>query len=109
VARRLRAQGVDRLRRGKDRRAREESAELKAKIGRLLAVLTRPLGVRRLELVEDVLQAALVQAPETWSPPGAPEAKVQLALALAQGTSKNEQRNVAESQQFFSVRRAVRI
>ncbi len=35
--------------------------------GRLVAVLTRSLGVRRLALVEDVVQAALVQALETWS------------------------------------------
>src|SRR5258708_18888455 len=35
--------------------------------GRLCAVLTRSLGVRRLDLVEDVVQAALVQALETWS------------------------------------------
>jgi len=31
--------------------------------GRLVAVLTRSLGVRRLALVEDVVQAAFVQAP----------------------------------------------
>ena len=37
--------------------------------GRLCAVLTRSLGVRRLALVEDVVQAALVQALETWSRP----------------------------------------
>ena len=30
--------------------------------GRLVAVLTRSLGVRRLDLVEDVVQAALMQA-----------------------------------------------
>lgn len=30
--------------------------------GRLVAVLTRSLGVRQLALVEDVVQAALVQA-----------------------------------------------
>jgi predicted RNA polymerase sigma factor len=36
-------------------------------------VLTRSLGVRRLELVEDVVQAALVQALETWSRRGVPE------------------------------------
>ena len=41
--------------------------------GRLVAVLTRSLGVRRLDLVEDVVQAALVQALETWSRRGAPE------------------------------------
>src|SRR5260370_31464198 len=35
--------------------------------GRLVAVLTRSLGLRRLALVEDVVQAALVQALETWS------------------------------------------
>lgn len=41
--------------------------------GRLVAVLTRTLGVRRLVLVEDVVQAALVQALETWSRRGVPE------------------------------------
>ena len=34
--------------------------------GRLVAVLTRSLGVRRLDLVEDVVQAALVQARVRW-------------------------------------------
>jgi predicted RNA polymerase sigma factor len=41
--------------------------------GSLVAVLTRSLGVRRLALVEDVVQAALVQALETWSRRGVPE------------------------------------
>src|SRR6266436_5879030 len=41
--------------------------------GRLGAVLTRSLGVRRLDLVEDVVQAALVQALETWSRRGVPD------------------------------------
>jgi RNA polymerase sigma-70 factor (ECF subfamily) len=41
--------------------------------GRLCAVLTRSLGVRRLDLVDDVVQAALVQALETWSRRGVPE------------------------------------
>ena len=41
--------------------------------GRLVALLTRSLGVRRLELVEDVVQAALAQALETWSRRGVPE------------------------------------
>src|SRR5262245_62299422 len=41
--------------------------------GRLVAVLTRSLGVRRLDLVEDVVQAALVQAMETWARRGVPE------------------------------------
>src|SRR5271168_2465165 len=41
--------------------------------GRLVAVLTRSLGVRHLTLVEDVVQAALVQALETWSRRGVPE------------------------------------
>ncbi len=41
--------------------------------GRVSALLTRSLGVRRLELVEDVVQAALVQALETWSWRGVPE------------------------------------
>jgi RNA polymerase sigma factor (sigma-70 family) len=41
--------------------------------GRLCAVLTRSFGVRQLALVEDVVQAALVQALETWSRRGVPE------------------------------------
>jgi DNA-directed RNA polymerase specialized sigma24 family protein len=41
--------------------------------GRLVAVLTGSLGVRRLALVEDVVQAALVQALESWSRRGVPE------------------------------------
>ena len=41
--------------------------------GRLVALLTRSLGVRRLELVEDVVQSALLQALETWSRRGVPE------------------------------------
>ena len=40
--------------------------------GRLVAVLTRSLGVRHLAQVEDVVQAALVQALETWSRRGVP-------------------------------------
>src|SRR5206468_721582 len=38
-----------------------------------VAVLTRSLGVRCLDLVEDVVQAALVQAMETWSRRGVPD------------------------------------
>src|SRR5438034_11725911 len=41
--------------------------------GRLVAVLTRSLGVRRLDLAEDVVQAALIQALQTWSRRGVPE------------------------------------
>ena len=41
--------------------------------GRLVAVLTRSLGVRRLELAEDVVQAALMQALQTWPQRGVPE------------------------------------
>ena len=41
--------------------------------GRLVAVLTKSLGVRRLELVEDVVQTAFVQALETWGRRGVPE------------------------------------
>ncbi len=40
--------------------------------GRLVTVLTRSLGARRLALVEDVVGAALVQALETWSRRGVP-------------------------------------
>src|SRR5262245_21630040 len=41
--------------------------------GRLVAVLSRSLGVRRLDLAEDVVQAALMQALQTWSRRGLPE------------------------------------
>jgi RNA polymerase sigma-70 factor (ECF subfamily) len=41
--------------------------------GRLVAVLTRSLGVRRLDLAEDVVQAALMQALQTGSRRGVPE------------------------------------
>jgi len=41
--------------------------------GRLVAVLTRSLGVGRLDLAEDVVQAALMQALQTWSRRGVPE------------------------------------
>src|SRR5262249_37308957 len=41
--------------------------------GRLCAVLTRSLGVRRLDPVDDVVQAALVQALEPWWRRGVPE------------------------------------
>jgi RNA polymerase sigma-70 factor (ECF subfamily) len=41
--------------------------------GRLVAVLTRSLGVHRLDLAEDVVQAALMQALQTWSRRGVPE------------------------------------
>jgi RNA polymerase sigma-70 factor (ECF subfamily) len=34
--------------------------------GKLMAVLTRVFGLNNLELVEDVVQSALVQALETW-------------------------------------------
>src|SRR5438034_11684673 len=41
--------------------------------GRLGAARTRSPGVRRLDLVEDVVQAALVQALESWFRRGVPE------------------------------------
>jgi RNA polymerase sigma factor (sigma-70 family) len=41
--------------------------------GKLMAVLTRVFGLNNLELVEDVVQAALVQALETWKIQGVPE------------------------------------
>src|SRR5258708_38304067 len=40
---------------------------IRHEFGRLCAVLTRSLGVRWLDLAEDVVGAALVQALETWS------------------------------------------
>ena len=54
--------------------------------GRLVAVLTRSLGVRRLDLVEDVVQAALVQALETWSRRGVPEDPAGCERVAATGT-----------------------
>ncbi len=41
--------------------------------GRLVALLTRSLGVERLDLVEDVVQASLMQALETWGVRGIPD------------------------------------
>jgi predicted RNA polymerase sigma factor len=40
--------------------------------GRLVALLTRSLGVRRLDLVEDVVQASLMEALQAWSRHGVP-------------------------------------
>ncbi len=54
--------------------------------GRLCAVLTRSLGVRRLDLVEDVVQAALVQALETSSRRGVPEDPAGCGRVAATGT-----------------------
>src|ERR1051326_3489205 len=41
--------------------------------GRLTAVLTRVFGLKNIELVDDVVQSALVQALETWKIQGVPE------------------------------------
>jgi len=41
--------------------------------GKLVAVLTRFFGLHNLELVEDVVQAALVQALEAWKIHGVPQ------------------------------------
>jgi RNA polymerase sigma factor (sigma-70 family) len=41
--------------------------------GRLVALLTRSLGVRRLDLVEDVVQASLMQGLEVWARQGIPD------------------------------------
>jgi RNA polymerase sigma factor (sigma-70 family) len=41
--------------------------------GRLIAVLTRVFGMRNLDLAEDVVQACLVEALETWSLAGIPD------------------------------------
>ncbi|HSQ58662.1 MAG TPA: sigma factor, partial [Gemmata sp.] len=40
--------------------------------GRLVATLTRVLGVRNIDLVEDVVQAAFVQALRSWGVRGIP-------------------------------------
>jgi len=54
--------------------------------GRLCDVLTRSLGVRHLALVEDVVQAALVQALETWSRRGVPLDPADCERVAATGT-----------------------
>jgi RNA polymerase sigma factor (sigma-70 family) len=41
--------------------------------GRLVALLTRSLGVARLDLVEDVVQASLAQALQSWARNGVPD------------------------------------
>ncbi len=41
--------------------------------GRLVAVLTRSLGIRNLELVEDVVQSSLSKALQTWAYKGVPD------------------------------------
>jgi len=41
--------------------------------GKLVAVMTRVFGLHNLELVEDVVQAALMQALEAWKIHGVPE------------------------------------
>ncbi|HMP02561.1 MAG TPA: sigma-70 family RNA polymerase sigma factor [Gemmatales bacterium] len=41
--------------------------------GRLVAVLTRSLGLKRLDLVEDAVQSALTQAMQTWPRRGIPD------------------------------------
>lgn len=41
--------------------------------GRLVALLTRSLGVRRLAMAEDVVQSALARALETWARQGLPD------------------------------------
>lgn len=41
--------------------------------GRLVAVLTKTLGVRELELVEDVVQQALTKGLQTWARSGVPD------------------------------------
>jgi len=51
--------------------------------GRLCAVLTRSLAMRRPALVEDVAGAALVQALETWPRRGVPEAGLKMTCSLS--------------------------
>src|SRR5438874_103258 len=55
-----------------ERTAGAGGAFFRHEFGRLVALLTRWLGVRRLELAEDVVQAALTQALQTWSRRGVP-------------------------------------
>lgn len=71
--------------------------------GRLVALLTRALGVRNLELVEDVVQAALAKAIRAWAQHGVPNDPAawlyRTARNLAIDTlrrSQVEQRIVAE-------------
>ncbi len=41
--------------------------------GRLVALLTKSLGVRQLDLIEDVVQSALSKGLQTWSRAGVPD------------------------------------
>ena len=66
--------------------------------GRLVAVLTRSLGVRRLDLVEDVVQAALVQALETWSRRGVPEDPAGFTAYCVRGSEPGDRRAFAGSE-----------
>ncbi len=54
--------------------------------GRLCVVPTWSLAVRRLALVEDVIQVALVRALETWSRRGVPEDPTGCGRIAAAGT-----------------------
>src|SRR5262245_9939936 len=55
--------------------------------GRLVAGLTRHLGVRRLDLVEDVVQAALLRAMQTWSRRGVPADPAGWLFAVARNAA----------------------
>ena len=39
----------------------------------LIAVLTRAFGIRRFELIEDMVQSAILEAMNTWKQKGVPE------------------------------------
>lgn len=72
--------------------------------GRLVAVLTRALGVRNLELVEDVVQAALSKAIQAWAQKGIPKDPAAWLYRTARNLaidslrrSKVEQRILSES------------
>ncbi len=80
--------------------------------GRLVAVLTRALGVRHLELVEDVVQASLAKAIQSWGRGGVPDNPTSWLYRTARNLaidalrrSQTEQRVAAElslEQRFLS-------
>jgi len=58
--------------------------------GRLVALLTRALGARHLQLAEDVVQDALIAALHTWPMHGVPDNPPAWLLQVAGGFSVDE-------------------
>ena len=74
--------------------------------GRLCAVLTRSLGVRRLELVEDVVQAALVQAvgsPCEVSPHGVSRYQARMRFAFHPKARPSDGKPVSRNGPVFGI------